>query len=167
MQLNDLYKLNQSVSNQCNFLFRKHCRYLKEGIWYRHILETLWVWFHCNIVNIAIKWVTWIFWFPSAYIKGYAYIMLPSITILGVLSCSLMSDSLQPHGLYVARQAPLSLGFSRQEYWSGFPCLSPGDLADPGIERASLKSPSLAGGFFITSTTWEAQFSVVAKTELT
>ena len=93
--------------------------------------------------------------------------MLPSITILGVLSCSLMSDSLQPHGLYVARQAPLSLGFSRQEYWSGFPCLSPGDLADPGIERASLKSPSLAGGFFITSATWEAQFSVVAKTELT
>ena len=99
--------------------------------------------------------------------KRYAYIMLPSITILCELSCSLMSDSLQPHGLYIARQAPLSLGFSRQEYWSGFPCPSPGDLAHPGIECASLKSPSLAGGFFITSATLEAQFSVVAKTELT
>ena len=91
--------------------------------------------------------------------------MLPFITILRVLSCSLMSDSLQPHGLYVARQAPLSMGFSRQEYWSGFPCPSPGNLADPGIERMSFKSPSLADGFFITSATWEAQFSV-AKAEL-
>ena len=167
MQLNDLYKLNQSVSNQCNFLFRKHCRYLKEGIWYRHILETLWVWFHCNKVNIAIKWVTWIFWFPSAYIKGMLILCCRLLPSLCELSCSLMSDSLQPHGLYIARQAPLSLGFSRQEYWSGFPCPSPGDLAHPGIECASLKSPSLAGGFFITSATLEAQFSVVAKTELT
>ena len=99
--------------------------------------------------------------------KRYAYIMLLSITILCVLSLSLMSDSLQFHGLYVACQAPLSMGFSRQEYWSGFPCPSPGDLADPGIERMSLKSPALAGGFFITCAPWEAQFSVVAKTELT
>ena len=37
----------------------------------------------------------------------------------------------------VACQAPLSLGFSRQEYWSGLPCLSPGDLPDPGIEPRS------------------------------
>ena len=35
----------------------------------------------------------------------------------------------------VACQAPLSMGFSRQEYWSGLPCPSPGDLPDPGIER--------------------------------
>ena len=34
----------------------------------------------------------------------------------------------------VARQAPLSMGFSRQEYWSGLPCSPPGDLPDPGIE---------------------------------
>ena len=55
-----------------------------------------------------------------------------------------------------AHQAPLSMGFSRQEYSCGFPCLSSGDLPDPGIESASLKSPVLAGGFFTTSTTWEA-----------
>ena len=49
----------------------------------------------------------------------------------------------------VARQAPLSVEFSRQEYWSGLPCPTPGDLPDPGIEM----SPALAGGFFINCTT--------------
>ena len=43
----------------------------------------------------------------------------------------------------VARQAPLSLGFPRQEHWSGLPCPSPGDLLDPGIKPASLMSPTL------------------------
>ena len=44
-----------------------------------------------------------------------------------------------------ARQAPLSLGLFRQEYWSGLPIPSRGDLPDPGIEPVS---PALAGGFF-------------------
>ena len=48
------------------------------------------------------------------------------------------------------------MGFSRQEYWSGLPFPSPGDLLDLGIEPASLKSPALAEGFFTTSATWEA-----------
>ena len=48
----------------------------------------------------------------------------------------------------VAHQAPLSMEFSRQEYWSGLPFPTPGDL--PGIEPASLASPALAGGFFTT-----------------
>ena len=56
----------------------------------------------------------------------------------------------------VACQAPLSMGCSRQEYWSGLPCPPPGDLSDPGIESMSLTSPALAGKFFTTSTTWEA-----------
>ena len=56
----------------------------------------------------------------------------------------------------VARQAPLSMGFSRQEYWSGLPCPSPGDLRDPGTEPASLMSPALAGGFFSIRANWEA-----------
>ena len=54
-----------------------------------------------------------------------------------------------------AHQAPLSMGFSKQEYWSGLPCPPAGDLPDPGIEPASLTSPALAGGFFTTSATWE------------
>ena len=41
---------------------------------------------------------------------------------------------LRPHGLYVAFQAPLSMEFSSQEYWRGYPFLSPGDLPDPGIK---------------------------------
>ena len=53
----------------------------------------------------------------------------------------------------VAPQAPLSMGFCRQEYWSGLPCPSPGDLPDAGIESLSLVSPALAGRFFTTSAT--------------
>ena len=49
-----------------------------------------------------------------------------------------------------ARQALLSMGFPRQEYWSGLPFLSPVDLPDPGIEQASPMSPTLAGGFSTT-----------------
>ena len=56
----------------------------------------------------------------------------------------------------VARQAPLSVGFSRQEYWRGCHVLLQGDLPDPGIELAYLLSPALAGGFFTNSATWEA-----------
>ena len=58
----------------------------------------------------------------------------------------------------VARQAPLCMGFSRQEYWSGLPCPPPGIIPNGGIESASLMSPALAGGFFTTRPNWEAQF---------
>ena len=56
----------------------------------------------------------------------------------------------------MARQAPLSMGFSRQEDWSGVPCPPPGDLPNPGVEPVSLSTPALAGRFFTTSATWEA-----------
>ena len=56
----------------------------------------------------------------------------------------------------VAHQVPLSVEFSRQEYWSGLPFPPPGDLPDPGIKPMSLKSPALAGRFFTTTATWEA-----------
>ena len=49
-----------------------------------------------------------------------------------------MSNSLRPHGLYIAHQAPPSMEFSRQEYWNGLPFPSPGDLPNPGIEPGSL-----------------------------
>ena len=54
----------------------------------------------------------------------------------------------------VARQALLSMGFSRQEYWSGLPCPPPGDLPSPGMGPMSPLSPALAGGFLTTSATW-------------
>ena len=66
---------------------------------------------------------------------------------------SVMSDCVTPWT--VACQAPLSMGFSRQEDWSGLPFPSPGDLPHPGIKPASLtSSPALAGRFFTTSATW-------------
>ena len=77
-----------------------------------------------------------------------------------MLSHSVMSDSATPWT--ADRQAPLSMAFSRQEYWSGLPGPPPGDLHNPGIpgiEPMSHKSPSLAGGFF---TTWEALSGVAA-----
>ena len=65
-----------------------------------------------------------------------------------------MSNSATPWT--VACQAPLSMGFSRQEHWSGLPCPPPGDLPNAGTEPTSLLSLVFAGGFFTTSATWEA-----------
>ena len=56
----------------------------------------------------------------------------------------------------LALQALPSMGFCRQDYWSGLPCPLRVDLPDPGIEPASLMSLALAGGFFTTSATWGA-----------
>ena len=77
------------------------------------------------------------------------------------VTCKCVCQSLSRVRLFattwtVARQASLSMGFSRQEYWSGLPCPPPGDLPDPGIELKSLLSPALSGRFFTTSGIWEA-----------
>ena len=57
----------------------------------------------------------------------------------------------------VAHQAPLSMGVSRQAYWSRLPYPPPGDLPHPGVKPMSLTSPVLAGGFFTAGAIWEAQ----------
>ena len=69
------------------------------------------------------------------------------LTLCDVMDCS-------PPGLQ---------GFSRQEYWTGLPCPPPGDLPNPGIETASLKSPALAGGFFTTDATCEAHQRILTN----
>ena len=56
----------------------------------------------------------------------------------------------------VAHLAPLSMGYSRQEHWSGLPCPPPGNLPNPGIEPRSFMSPTLVGRFFTTRATWKA-----------
>ena len=66
--------------------------------------------------------------------------------LLLLFSCSALSDSFAASWT-VACQAPLSMGFPRQEYWSRLAFPSPGDLSNPGIEHTS---PALAGGFFTT-----------------
>ena len=84
------------------------------------------------------------------WLRMNEYIYMPSC-----FSCARLFVTLWT----VAFQAPLSMRFSRQEYWSGLPCPSPGDLPDPGMELKSLMSPALAGGFFNTSTTSPRQIS--------
>ena len=73
-------------------------------------------------------------------------------------SRSVVSDSLQPTPGTIACQVPLSLGFARQEYWSGLPCPSPGDLPNPGIkprspvlQEVSLLSKPLGKSFTINA----------------
>ena len=65
-----------------------------------------------------------------------------------VLSCSVVSDSAIPWT--VAHQAPLSMEFSRQEYWSELPFPTLGDHPDPGIRPEFLAPPELVGGFLTT-----------------
>ena len=87
----------------------------------------------------------------------FPYIRFPHLTItlrykylcVCVKSPSVVSD-------FVALQAPLSLGVSWQEYWSGLPCPPAEDLPDPRIKPVLLVSPALAGGFFSISGPWEA-----------
>ena len=76
-----------------------------------------------------------------------AYLVLLVITI--VPSHSVVSSSFA-NPKTVAHRAPLSMGFLRQEYWSGLPFPFPGDLPNPGIEPMSPGSPALAGRFFTT-----------------
>ena len=89
-----------------------------------------------------------------------------SLHLLFSLICSLHACSVSCHiWLFVALwtitlQAPLFMGFSKQEYWSGLPCSPTGDLPKPGIEPASLMFPALADGFFTTSATWEVQYAI-------
>ena len=82
----------------------------------------------------------------------------PEDTML-LFSCSVVSDSCD-------HQAPLSLGLSRQEYWSALPFPSPGDLPNPGTEPTS---PALAGGFITTEPpgkpSWDFQGSFLIKPE--
>ena len=68
-----------------------------------------------------------------------------------LFSCSVLSDSFATPWT-VTHQAPLSMGFPDQEYWSGLPFPSPGDLPDPGMEPTS---PALTGGFFTTEPPWK------------
>ena len=97
---------------------------------------------------------------PLCYIVGPC-----RLSVLGMCECAKLLPSLS----LVAKscptlatpwtgacQAPLSLGFSRQEYWNGFSCPPPGESSQPRIEPISLISLAVAGGFFTPRVTWEA-----------
>ena len=71
--------------------------------------------------------------------------------------CSVVSDLCNPMAMEFSSQAPLSMEFSRQQYWSGVSFPPPGDLPVPGIKPTSLVSSALAGGFSTTEATCEAR----------
>ena len=82
-----------------------------------------------------------------------------------LLACVCVLSGFSRLGLFVnlwtiACQAAVSVGFSRQEYWSELPCPSQGDIPNPGIKPQSLMFPALAVGFFTTSAIWEAHIYV-------
>ena len=78
-----------------------------------------------------------------------------TLEYLAIRSMCMCAKSLQSFWIFatlwtITCQASLSMGFSREEYWSGLPCPPPGDLPDPGIKPMSLVSPALAGRLFTT-----------------
>ena len=88
---------------------------------------------------------------PSIFTFLFLYISsLNVLIVIMILTVShpVVSDSLPSHGLLVARQAPLFMEFSSQEYWSGLPFPSPGELLNPEIEPGSPEcvTPSLKCG---------------------
>ena len=89
-------------------------------------------------------------YFKPHYSNGFFLLwgqhMCPYPSNLGCFSCVWLFATLWT----VAHQAPLSMGFFKQEYWSGLPSPPPGDLPDPGIEPMSSASPALADRFFTT-----------------
>ena len=107
-------------------------------------LHCIWMWLKRSNISFSKRsllkppWcLTWGFAYSAHVVSCFSYVRL-FVTLWTV-----------------AHQAPLSMGFSRQEYWSGLPCPPPGDLPHSEMEPTSLTSTALAGGFFTTSTTWE------------
>ena len=96
---------------------------------------------HCPLRSSRLSW---------AYDGGQVTQKMPACSVASAVS------RLSVTPWTAALQTLLSMRFSRQEYWSGLPYPSRGDLPSPGIEPVSLISPALAGGFFTTSTTWKA-----------
>ena len=90
---------------------------------------------------------------PQAY-RATVFISASYFVVSVTHACTLNCFSLVRLLGMLWTVAPLSMGFSRQEYWNGLPCPPLEDLPNPGIEPVSLTSPVLAGGLFTTSTTW-------------
>ena len=94
---------------------------------------------------------------PSTPVSRLLFASTSFLCMLGLQAPSMRAKSIQLcltlcNPIDIAHEAPLSMGFSQQEYWSGLPCPPPGDLSEPGIKPSSFMSPALAGRFLTTST---------------
>ena len=116
--------------------------------------ETQLTWLSCDLGyfmdyrKFRILKISWVFLMFSMWWHLFRFLWEHARSLRGVQIFATLWN--------VACQFPLSMGFSRQEYWGGWPSPSPGDLPNPGIKPISLMSPALADGFFTTSTSWEA-----------
>ena len=129
-----------------------NCRYSFKDQWTIWILKLKII----VIVYTHTKLVVMHFCCSAVFVLSIYWSNLPKYNILKC-SCSValvMSSFVS--SWTIAWQAPLSMGFSKQEYWGGLPHPPPGNLSDPGFQPASLVSLALAGRFFTTGTTWEA-----------
>ena len=109
--------------------------------------------------------------FPFVCVCIYIYIYTHTHTHTQIHTHVCMPSHFSHVGLFenpwtIGCQAPLSMKFCWQEYWSGLPCPSPEDLLDPGVEPESLMSPPLVALFFTTSATWEAHTHTHTHTHL-
>ena len=89
---------------------------------------------------------------PTSYPPSNCTFLEKHVCVLSHFGCVQLFATLWT----VAHQATQPMGLSRQEFWSGLPFPTPGDLPNPGIKPTSLMSLALAEGFFTTSATWEA-----------
>ena len=128
---------------------------------FSHTSANAHTWTHTENTNILTKW---------DYTQAVP--VMDTILLFFTSSFALHSSSSRPqHSCKLSRfshvqffvtlwtaalQAPLCMGFSRQEYWSGLSCPPPRNLPKPGVGFTSLTSLALADGFFTTSTTWQA-----------
>ena len=159
-----LYRLSYQGSYVyvCMSLYTGMCVYVCLCIWvcvcmhygYVYVCMSLYMRM-CMYACICI----WICICMHVSVYGYMYVCM--YLYMGMCmyacACSVLFDPLQLPWT-VTCQAPLSMEFLRQEYWSGLPFSSPKDLPDLGIEHKSLASPALAGGFFTTCASWEAPY---------
>ena len=110
---------------------------------------------HSYFISSHISLSRTLFWFPLPCSRTFLIISDPGDNTECVCVCVCVCTCVLSHVcLFVTPwaavcQTLLFMEFSRQEYWSGLPFLSPGDLPDPGTEPSSLASPELAGRFFI------------------
>ena len=116
---------------------------------------------HCSFNWAATAGLT-AWWNP-----GWSGHLIPHLRFLYVYVLSLELCPIQLFAtLWTVAHQAVSMGFSRQEYWSGLPCPPPGDTPHPGIEPVFLTSPALTGRFFNTSATWDAPYMYAAAAEL-
>ena len=96
-------------------------------------------------------------WSPYFHIKFHPWSYLPALSHSTLMLSHFSHVQLFATPLTAACQIPLSIGFSRQEYWNRLPCLPSGDLPHSGMEPTSFMFPTSAGGFFTTSSTFGLQ----------